>query len=124
MSTTELFLNKMSIFPEMHPAVPRTSLDLELDLQAQQTKLETLTEEILRLKELKQKLEQARDTNDTRIATWAMENEDFLNLVKAANVNTPEEKHMQKLLHKTSKEIYKLRKTKVGKGKPDMISFK
>ncbi|CRK92430.1 CLUMA_CG005998, isoform A [Clunio marinus] len=31
---------------------------------------------------------------------------------------------MQKLLRKTSKEIYKLRKTKVEKNKPDMISFK
>jgi protein KIBRA len=108
----------------MHPAVPRTSLDLELDLQAQQTKLETLTEEIQRLRDLKAKLEQARDTNNTRVAAWAMENEEFLNLLKSASTNTPEEKHMQKLLHKTSKEIYKLRKTKVGKGKPDLISFK
>lgn len=27
----------------MHPVIPRTSLDLELDLQAQHTKLETFT---------------------------------------------------------------------------------
>jgi len=28
------------------------------------------------------------------------------------------------MLKKTSKEIYKLRKSKAGKGKPDIISFK
>lgn len=35
--------------------IPRTSLDLELDLRAQQTKLETLYEEISQLRELKQR---------------------------------------------------------------------
>lgn len=39
----------------MHSNTPITSLDLELDLQAQQTKLETLNEEIERLNELKQR---------------------------------------------------------------------
>lgn len=38
-----------------HPAIPRTSLDLELDLRAQQTKLKNLNEEIKRLRELKQR---------------------------------------------------------------------
>lgn len=38
-----------------YPAVPRTSLDLELDLRAQQTKLENLNDEIVRLRELKQR---------------------------------------------------------------------
>lgn len=40
---------------KVFPAIPRTSLDLELDLQAQQTKLENLNEEIIRLRELKQR---------------------------------------------------------------------
>jgi protein KIBRA len=40
---------------EMHPCVPRTSLDLELDLKAQQTKLENLHDEITRLRDLKQR---------------------------------------------------------------------
>lgn len=40
---------------EMHPMISRTSLDLELDLQAQHTKLDTLNDEILKLKELKQR---------------------------------------------------------------------
>lgn len=113
------------VYHKMHPAVPRTSLDLELDLKAQQTKLETLTDEIGRLRDLKKRLELARDNNDVKVATWALENEDFLKLIKnAGSATTPEEKHMAKLLHKTSKEIYKLRKTKAGKGKLDLISFK
>ncbi|ETN67979.1 WW domain-containing protein 1 [Anopheles darlingi] len=113
-----------AIYHKMHPAVPRTSLDLELDLKAQQTKLETLTDEIGRLRELKYRLEQARDNNDVKVATWALENEDFLRLVKSVNTASPEERQLAKLLMKTSKEIYKLRKTKVGKGKLDSISFK
>lgn len=40
---------------EMLPTIPRTSLDLELDLQAQHTKLETLNDEIAKLKDLKQR---------------------------------------------------------------------
>uniref|UniRef100_A0A182QXA6 Protein kibra n=1 Tax=Anopheles farauti TaxID=69004 RepID=A0A182QXA6_9DIPT len=112
------------IYHKMHPAVPRTSLDLELDLKAQQTKLEMLTDEIGRLRELKHRLEQARDNNDVKVAAWALENEDFLRLVKTVNAVTPEERQLAKLLMKTSKEIYKLRKTKVGKGKLDSISFK
>lgn len=40
---------------EMLPIIPRTSLDLELDLQAQHTKLETLNDEIAKLKNLKLK---------------------------------------------------------------------
>ncbi|KAL9695514.1 hypothetical protein quinque_014799 [Culex quinquefasciatus] len=113
------------VYHKMHPAVPRTSLDLELDLQAQQTKLETLTDEISRLRDLKKRLELARDNNNVKVAAWALENEDFLKLIKGAgSATTTEEKHMAKLLHKTSKEIYKLRKTKAGKGKLDLISFK
>lgn len=98
---------------------------MELDLKAQKSKLESLNDDITRLRELKQRLEQARDANDTKIATWAVENEEFKNMVETYNnENSVEDKKMQKILRKTSKEIYKLRKTKVEKNKPDMISFK
>lgn len=103
---------------------PRTSLDLELDLKAQQSRLESLNEEITKLRELKQRLEQARDANDIQIANWALENEEFKSLVHACSLNSEEDKRVQKLLRKTSKEIYRLRKAKVDKTKPDMISFK
>lgn len=105
-----------------HSNLPRTSLDLELDYRAQHTKLETLNDELAKLRDLKQKLEIARETNDAKVAAWALENEDFQRLVNS--VDTKEEKKLQKLLHKKSKEIYKLRKTRLGKGQPDIISFK
>lgn len=71
------------------------------------------------------RLEYARDNKDSKIATWAIENEDFQRLVDRVDpVNNPEEKQLQKLLHKTSKEIYKLRKTKIAKGSPDLVTFK
>ncbi|CAO1390749.1 unnamed protein product [Diamesa tonsa] len=115
-----------SVAAKINPSIPpRTSLDLELDLKAQKSKLESLNDDITRLRELKQRLEQARDANDTKIATWAVENEEFKNMVETYNnENSVEDKKMQKILRKTSKEIYKLRKTKVEKNKPDMISFK
>lgn len=42
-------------FIEIHSTTPITSLDLELDLQAQQTKLETLNDEISKLNDLKER---------------------------------------------------------------------
>lgn len=105
-----------------HLNIPRTSLDLELDYRAQHTKLETLNDELAKLRDLKQKLEMARDANDAKVAAWALENEDFQRLVNS--VDAKEDKKLQKLLHKKSKEIYKLRKTRLGKGQPDVITFK
>ncbi|KAG5324664.1 KIBRA protein, partial [Acromyrmex heyeri] len=106
----------------------RTSLDLELDLQAQHAKLNNLQDELSRLRELKQRLEQARERGDTDLATWLLEDQKFQNLIAQAesgkNGKSLEDKKVEKMLKKTSKEIYKLRKTKAGKGKPDMISFK
>ncbi|XP_055373890.1 protein kibra [Condylostylus longicornis] len=116
-------LKPMSKIPHAH--IPRTSLDLELDRQAQHSKLNCLNDEISKLKNLKETLEQALDNKDFKVATWAIENEDFQRLVGRMDpANSPEEKQLQKLLHKTSKEIYKLRKTKVAKGAPDLITFK
>lgn len=105
--------------------VPRTSLDLELDLQAQHTKLETLNDEIEKLKNLKERLEKAVDTKDGKIAAWAVENEDFQRLVEnVSSSHSVEDKKLKKLLHKTSKEIYKLRKTRLPQGQPDIVTFK
>lgn len=98
---------------------------MELDLQAQHTKLETLNDEIEKLKNLKQRLEEAVDTKDGKIAAWAVENEDFKRLVETVETNhAPEDRKLQKLLNKTSKEIYKLRRTRLPKGQPDFVSFK
>lgn len=110
------------------PTTARTSLDLELDLQAQHTRLYTLNSELGRLRELKQRLEVAKQQGDTELASWVLEDQQFQSLVAQAESDrlgkTPEEKKIDKMLRKTSNEIYKLRKSKVGNGKPDIISFK
>lgn len=69
-------------------------------------------------------MERAVDSNDTEIATWALENQDFQKLVADADLKAQENRKLQKLLHKTSKEVYKLRKTRLAKGQPDLVSFK
>lgn len=110
------------------PTTARTSLDLELDLQAQQTRLHLLNTELSRLRDLKQKLEVAKERGDTELASWVLEDKQFQNLVAQAENDkqskTPEEKKVEKMLRKVSQEIYKLRKTKAGNGKPDIISFR
>jgi protein KIBRA len=109
-------------------ASTRTSLDLELDLQAQHARLTNLHDELNRLRELKQRLEQAREKGDIDMASWLLEDDKFQVLMQQAengkNGKSLEDKKVEKMLRKTSKEIYKLRKTKAGKGKPDIISFK
>ncbi|CAH0393951.1 unnamed protein product [Bemisia tabaci] len=103
---------------------PRTSVDLELDLRAQHTRLQTLQDELQRLRDLKTKLETAKERNDLEIAAWVLEDTQFQNLVAQAAGKTADDSKVDKLLKKTSREIYKLRKSKAGKGKPDLISFK
>ncbi|GJQ65403.1 hypothetical protein Trydic_g7513 [Trypoxylus dichotomus] len=110
------------------PTTARTSLDLELDLQAQQTRLHMLNTELSRLRDLKQRLELAKENKDTELASWVLEDKQFQNLVAQAendkHAKTSEEKKVEKMLRKVSQEIYKLRKTKAGNGKPDIISFR
>lgn len=61
---------------------PRTSIDLELDRQAQHSRLLSLNDEISRLRQLKNTLEIAKETGDTDVAAWVLEDEEFQNLVK------------------------------------------
>ncbi len=56
---------------------PQTPLDLELDLAAQQTKLQLLQDEIDRLKEIKVRLEEARKQGAKEIPPWLQEQEGF-----------------------------------------------
>lgn len=62
-------------------AAPRTSIDLELDLQAQHTRLQSLRDEISRLKNLKTRLETAKEKGDVEMAAWVLEDAQFQNLV-------------------------------------------
>lgn len=99
---------------------------MELDLRAQHTRLDTLNSELLRLRDLKQRLEVAKEKGDTELASFLLDNQQFQNLIaQAERTNkTSDEKKVEKMLRKVSREIYKLRKTKAGNGKPDIVSFK
>lgn len=106
----------------------KTSIDLELDLAAQQSKLMVLSEEIERLRQIKTKMEEAKAKGDKELPLWLQEDEKFQILLASLEEKTGqkshEEKRMEKLLRKTAKEIYKLRKTKSIKGQLDVQSFK
>ncbi|XP_043188299.1 protein kibra-like [Amphibalanus amphitrite] len=105
----------------------RTSLDLELDLKAQQLKLQNMHEEIGMLRTLKGKLEEVKE------APEKLKEGDFVAAVirelertsPREAPQTPEDKRVEKLLRKTSKDVYKLRRSKSSTpGKPDMEAFK
>merc|ERR1719228_1561527 len=106
----------------------KTSIDLELDLAAQQSKLAVLGEEIDRLRQIKRKMEEARDKGSTELPTWFHEDEKFQTLLASLEFKkgqkSLEEKRIEKLLRKHAKEIYKLRKTKSIAGQLDVQSFK
>jgi len=106
----------------------KTSIDLELDLAAQQSKLNILREDIERLQTIKDKMEEARSNGEKELPLWLQEDEKFQTLLATLEAKTGqrsyEEKRMEKMLRKTAKEIYKLRKTKGIKGQLDVQSFK
>ncbi|XP_025026663.1 protein WWC3 isoform X1 [Python bivittatus] len=94
----------------------RTSLDLELDLQASRTRQRQLNEELTILRELRQRLEDAQLSGQTDLPPWVIRDERFRNLLKEAERQTRQTKfeHRQqqaaeKLLKKASKEVYQLR---------------
>jgi hypothetical protein len=64
---------------------------LELDLQAQHTRLQTLQDELARLRELKSRLETARAQGDQELAAWVLEDQQFQNLVAQVS---PEFQHI------------------------------
>lgn len=62
----------------------RTSLDLELDLQASRTRQRQLNEEICALRELRQRLEDAQLRGQTDLPHWVLRDERFRSLLKEA----------------------------------------
>lgn len=62
----------------------RTSLDLELDLQASRTRQRQLNEEICTLRELRQRLEDAQLRGQTDLPHWVLRDERFRSLLKEA----------------------------------------
>lgn len=68
----------------MAELMARTSLDLELDLQASRTRQRQLNEEICTLRELRQRLEDAQLRGHTDLPHWVLRDERFRSLLKEA----------------------------------------
>lgn len=62
----------------------RTSLDLELDLQASRTRQRQLNEELGALRELRQRLEDAQLRGHADLPAWVLRDERFWNLLREA----------------------------------------
>ncbi|CAG9571911.1 unnamed protein product [Danaus chrysippus] len=98
----------------------RTSLDLSLDLRAQHERLTDLRNEIAHLTTLKKRLEEACARNDPAVATWVTEDETLQKLLSA-----PADKdRVSRLFTRTCKEVFRLRKSRQGGRKPDLVTFK
>ncbi|XP_035581826.1 protein WWC3-like isoform X2 [Zalophus californianus] len=94
----------------------RTSLDLELDLQASRTRQRQLNEEICTLRELRQRLEDAQHRGQTDLPHWVLRDERFRSLLKEAERQTRQtkldfhqEQAVEKMLKKASKGVCQLR---------------
>ena len=112
----------------------QTPIDLELDLAAQQTKLSLLQDEIDRLKEIKTRMEEAKAKGVRELPAWLQEHEQFQQRLSQSDAELTsadlaatavEDKKIEKMVRKTGKDIYKLRKTKTtSKGQLDEQTFK
>nr|XP_004663750.2 protein WWC3 [Jaculus jaculus] len=107
---------KQSCRSSLAELMARTSLDLELDLQASKTRQRQLNEEIGTLRELRQRLEDAQLRGQTDLPHWVLRDERFRSLLKEAERQTRQtkldyhqEQVAEKMLKKASKEIYQLR---------------
>ncbi|XP_060102463.1 protein WWC2 [Heteronotia binoei] len=94
----------------------RTSLDLELDLQASRTRQSRLNDELQTLRELKMKLEDMKARGQTELPPCVLEDERFQKLLKQAEKQaeqSKEEKNQglsaEKLMRKASKDVCRLR---------------
>ncbi|XP_060699159.1 protein WWC2-like isoform X1 [Hemiscyllium ocellatum] len=97
-----------------HPI--RTSLDLELDLQASLTWHSRLNDELQVLRELKNRLEEVKAKGETELPAWVLEDERFQRLLKQAEKQAEQTKEGQKqewkaekLMRKATKEVCRLR---------------
>ncbi|XP_037677987.1 protein WWC3 isoform X2 [Choloepus didactylus] len=107
---------KQSCRSSLAKLMARTSLDLELDLQASRTRQRQLNEEICTLRELRQRLEDAQLRGQTDLPHWVLRDKRFRNLLKEAERQTrqtkldyQQEQVAEKMLKKASREIYQLR---------------
>ncbi|NWH67033.1 WWC2 protein, partial [Geococcyx californianus] len=99
-----------------HECPIRTSLDLELDLQASRTRQNRLNDELQALRDLKQKLEEMKGRGETDLPLCVLEDEQFQKLLKQAEKQAEQSKEEQKrglsaekLMRKASKDVCRLR---------------
>nr|XP_020658665.1 protein WWC2 [Pogona vitticeps] len=97
-----------------HPV--RTSLDLELDLQASRTRQSRLNDELQALRNLKQRLEEMKARRETELPSCVLEDERFRKLLKQAGKQAEQSKEekkrglsAEKLMRKASKDVCRLR---------------
>uniref|UniRef100_A0A8B9TB32 WW and C2 domain containing 1 n=1 Tax=Anas platyrhynchos TaxID=8839 RepID=A0A8B9TB32_ANAPL len=86
----------------------RTSLDLELDLQASKTWHDRLVQEISVLRELKEQLEQAQSQGEKELPQWVKDDERFRLLLRLV-----EKRHLfyepDKMMRAAAKDVHRLR---------------
>lgn len=94
----------------------RTSLDLELDLQASRTRQSRLNDELQALRGLRQKLEELKAQGETDLPPGVLEDERFQKLLKQAEKQAEQSKEEQKqglnaekLMRQVSKDVCRLR---------------
>uniref|UniRef100_A0A8C8REB3 WW and C2 domain containing 1 n=1 Tax=Pelusios castaneus TaxID=367368 RepID=A0A8C8REB3_9SAUR len=90
----------------------RTSLDLELDLQASRTWHNQLVQEISVLKELKEQLEQAQSQGEKELPQWLKDDERFrlwLRLVEKRKTEHKCELKADKMMRAAAKDVHRLR---------------
>lgn len=94
----------------------RTSLDLELDLQACRTRQRQLLEELNALRELKLRLEEPQSCDPSELPHWALRDERFRRLLREAHRQAGQSKQEQhqeeaaeRRLRKASKEVLQMR---------------
>lgn len=94
----------------------RTSLDLELDLQASLTRQSRLNDELQALRGLRQKLEELKAQGETDLPPGVLEDERFQKLLKQAEKQAEQSKEEQKqglnaekLMRQVSKDVCRLR---------------
>ncbi|XP_034512649.1 protein KIBRA isoform X1 [Ailuropoda melanoleuca] len=112
----------------------RTSLDLELDLQATRTWHSQLTQEISVLKELKEQLEQAKSHGEKELPQWVREDERFRLLLRMLEKRVRAMQEMDRAEHKgelqtdkmmraAAKDVHRLRGQSC-KEPPEVQSFR
>ncbi|XP_041078885.1 protein KIBRA-like isoform X2 [Polyodon spathula] len=105
----------------------RTSLDLELDLQASRTRESRLKQEILVLREMKEQLEQAKALGHTELPEWVNEDERFKLLLRQAEKQTPgehtQEQQVERIMKTAAKDVHRIR-GQSHKGDLEVQSFR